>query len=255
MKHKSIIVILFLFVSVTALSQRWNKREYELFYGVGVSNFMGDVMSPKDKNTYVWAHFFNTMGPVINGGLRYNIENRQYASGVVSIGQFYAKESPNNSKYYYRGLKFSTMFLEISARYEFLVLKERNRRTVYRKLGESKWKNFMVPTYLFVGLAGMINGGTVTHNYNIISESKNYINGAFAIPYGIGLKTRIKRFIYINLEFGARFTLSDGIDYVKRSNFSDITGGNYFDQYGFITINVIHQLGSTRKGLPKFRKH
>lgn len=252
---KIYIVILFLFLFVSGFSQRWGKRKYEFFYGIGASNFMGDIMAPQNEKIHLWVHLFNTVAPMANVGLRYNIEDRHYASATVSFGQFYAKETPGNSKYYYRGLKFSTGFLEIAARYEFLVLKERTRRTVYKKLGESKLKNFNVPIYLFVGLAGMVNGGTVTHNFNTTSESKNYISGAFAIPYGIGFKTKLKRFLYINLELGARFTLSDGIDYVKRNNFSNITGGHYFDQYGFITVNVIHKLGSDRKGLPKFKRH
>ncbi len=253
-KYLTLILVGTILSVTTAKAQRWNNRKYELFYGIGASNFMGDIMSPIDRNVHIWAHFFNTISPIANAGLRYNIQQRHYATATCSLGQLYAKEMAGNSKYYYRGLKFSTVFLELAARYEFLVFKEKRRRTVYRKLGDSKLKNFSLPTYAFIGVGALVNGGKVTHNYDIHSDEKRYVNVAAVIPYGLGVKFRIKNYTYINLEAGARLALSDGIDYIKKDNFSNITGGSYIDQYGFLTINMIRQLGVTRKGLPKFKR-
>lgn len=257
MKNKNIIVlfIIFLILSVSAKAQNWKRMRYEFYYGIGISTFMGDVMAPINKNAVIWMDFFNTMGPIANVGLRYLAKERHHFSGNASIGQLYAKETPNSYRFYYRGLKFSTAFLELSVRYEYLFLKERSRKTIYRKFGESKWKNFMIPSYLFIGVGGLVNGGVVTHNYNRVSDKKNYINGAFVIPYGIGFKAKVNYLLYINLEVGARFTFSDGIDYVEKNNFSNIQGGAFVDQYGFISVNVIHKLGSNRKGMPKFKKY
>lgn len=257
MRKKNIILLLILFsiLSISTKAQSWKRLKYEFYYGIGISNFMGDIMAPKNKEAVIWADFFNTMGPIANVGLRYFAKERHHFSGNASIGQFYAKETPNTYKFYYRGLKFSSAFLELSLRYEYLFLKERSRRTVYRKFGESKWKNFMIPSYLFIGIGGLVNGGTVTHNYNKMSQKKNYVNGAFVIPYGIGFKAKVRHLLYINLEIGARFTFSDGIDYVKKDNFSNIQGGSFVDQYGFISVNIVHKLATDRKGMPKFKKY
>lgn len=252
MKLRSLLIAIAIFFAIQSQAQNWNKRKYEFYYGIGMSNFMGDIAAPTDASRLVWMHLFNTMGPVINTGLRYNLENRHYVRTGLFLGQFFAEDPPSNPKYWYRGYSMSSFFTELSFKYEFMVFKEKSRSTVYRQLGETRLKNFNLPTYLFAGFGGTFNIG----NYTIVDgktvEKESFTNIAPIIPVGIGVKFRANRNTYLNIEAGIRIAFSDGIDNAVGT--PDNHFGEYWDQYQFLTFNVIHKLKSNQKGLPKFRR-
>jgi len=214
---------------------------------------MGDVCSPTNPNQQIWVNFFNTIGFTGNVGLRYNIKNRHYVSGALFLGQLYAEDPINNYKYWYRGLRMSTLFTEASARYEFIIMEEKKRTTVYRQLGQSPLKNLSLPTYLFVGAGATFNAGNSTRitkdGKQVITE--NFRNFTPVIPFGIGVKYRINKLTYINLEAAWRVALSDGLDNAIGTD-SNIYG-KWIDQYQTITINFIHKLRQNQNGTPKFR--
>ena len=118
---------------------KWNQRRYELHTGIGLTNFMGDVCSPRSASTQVWVVPFKTTGYVSNGLLKYQLKERHYISGGLSVGYMAARETvEKKAQYYYRdGITFKSGFAELSARYEFMFIKEKNRRNVYRRIGET----------------------------------------------------------------------------------------------------------------------
>ncbi|HAM98005.1 MAG TPA: hypothetical protein DCQ26_05300 [Marinilabiliales bacterium] len=247
MALKRIITICFLICPFIGLfAQPAYQLKYEFFAGVGATNLMADISAPKSTKQLVWVKIFNTVGVAGNAGLRYNIANRHYASVNLALGQLYAEDPTGDPKYWSDGRKSSTFFTEFTSRYEFLAVKERQRRTVYKMLGESMLKNFNLPTYFFIGVGGLYNIGTFAQltedRSNRIPES--YSNFALVIPYGVGFKTRLTRLSYLNVEVGMRFAFSDKID--NREN-------GWYDQYQFITVNYVKKLRSTKNGLPKFR--
>lgn len=252
MKIRTTLTLLLLVLASSSYAQNWNQRKYELYYGIGMSNFMGDIASPTDPNKHVWVHFFNTIAPVANVGLRYHYKNRHYFRGSLFLGQFYAEDVPYNSKWNYRGYKMSSFFTELSVKYEFLIFQEKSRSTIYKQLGESKLKNFNLPTYLFIGLGGTFNVGSLKNYSGQSIKSESYVNISPAIPIGIGIKFRFSRYTYGNIEAGHRFTLNDGIDNAKGSENESF--GEYMDQYQFLTFNIIHKIRSNKNGLPRLRR-
>lgn len=250
-KRYLIITSLLLFAFISN-AQRWNQRKYEFYYGIGATNFICDIGVPTNSDKDIWIHFFNTMGFSANTGLRYNIKDRHFVRGSLYLGQLYASDVPDNPKYYYRGYTTNSFFTDLTVRYEFLVLKEKSRRTIYRQLGESKLKNFSVPTYLFVGIGGVFNAGTLQQTSGETKTTNKYVNVAPVATYGFGLKFRINRLTYFNVELSGQTAFNDGLDGAKGSEYKFF--GEWIDQYQLISFNLIHKLRSNRNGLPKFKK-
>jgi hypothetical protein len=100
-----------------------------------------------------------------------------------------------------KGLEFKSYFTEISARYEFLFLKEKRKSTVYRRLGQTGLKNLTFPSYVFIGIGGMVNYGKFSRNINDgrARVTENYFNVAPVVPFGFGTKMRIDYNLYLNL--------------------------------------------------------
>jgi len=254
MIKKATYILLLLLLPIFVSAQRWSRYKYEGYYGIGLTNFTGDVSAPVNTSKFVWVNFFNTIGFAANAGLRYNFADRQYVRGNIFLGQLYAEDPIGNPNYWYRGIKFSSFFTEIAAKYEFMIWKEKKKSTVYRMLGETGFKNFSMPTYLFVGFGATFNAGNFSRivDEGTSTEKEGYVNFCPTIPFGIGFKYRLGKLTYINLEAEWHFTITDGIDNAKGKD--SPMYGEWFDQYQTITFNIIHKLRQNRNGMPKFRR-
>lgn len=252
MRCRIAYIITFILIYQASFSQTWSTRRYEFYCGIGLSNFMGDIAAPTNSSKYFWVNFYNTIGITANTGLKYMISDRSYIRGSMFLGQLYAEDVVGNTNFYYRGYKINTFFTELAFKYEFHIIKEKERKTVYKQLGQTKLKNFNVPTYIFIGAGGLLNTGKFSQASGLELFTDNYTNLAFVIPIGLGVKFRLNHKNYANIEFGTRLSLSDGIDNAKGKDNKQF--GTYPDQYQFITINYIHKLKSNEKGWPRFKK-
>ncbi len=232
-------------------AQSWRARPYELYYGIGLVNFKGDIGDRPDSEVNI--NFFETVSPTTNIGLRYKFNDRHSMTGSLFLGQLYA--SDHSKGYATRGHSFNSFQSELAGRYEFNVIKEKRRRTVYRKLGETNLKNFNLPTYLFLGLGGSLNTGN-----HIVSQGTEvlktpYTTFAPVLQYGLGFKFRIKNQHYLSLELNYRLALSDKLDYAWVDNPDYGAGyGSWFDTYQTVTFNYIHQIRANRNGWPKLKR-
>ncbi len=248
---KKIFTAIFLLILITTqtFAQAWSRYKYELFYGLGATNFMGDVSAPSvDKP--IWVKFWNTIGGTGNVGLRYHFNDRQYLSAQVFLGQIYAQDPAGDPNYWDRGIKINSALTTLNARYEFMIWKEKQRTTVFKKLGESSLKNFSLPTYLFIGVGGAFNVGKFSKNSSdgryLLSEM--YFNAAPEIPFGLGIKYRINSLTYFNIEAAWHATMSDGIDDANGKKNSAY--GKWIDQYQTITFNMVYKIRESHSGKP-----
>lgn len=256
MTKRVLNIIIFILLSSQGFSQGWSYYKYEFYYGIGATNFMGDVGAPNLEyaspiNNYVWVNFWNTIGFTTNAGLRYHHKDRQYFRANIFLGQLYADDPTEDIKYWDMGRSFNTFFTEIAVKYEFMICEEKRKTSVYRKLGETFLKNINIPTYLFIGAGATFNVGKYS---KIVNEGKNVDKETFAniapvIPFGFGFKYKINKLTYINLEAEWHFTISDGVDNVVGDGF-----GEWVDQYQTITFNIIHKLRKNQNGYPKFKR-
>ena len=245
---------------------KWSQRRYEMHTGLGFTNFMGDICSPRSSSKQVWILPFKTTGYVSNGLLKYQLTERQYVSGGVSVGYMAARETiQKQAKYYYRdGITFKTGFAELAARYEFMFIKEKNRRNVYRSLNETKLKNFTMPSYIFIGVGGIFNAGNFYWNDFTSKPIKGrdryhefYYNFAPVVMGGVGCKVRVDRNTYVGVELGNRLAINDGIDHCdgNKSPTEDHPWhfGKWFDQYQFATVSLVFKMREKRNHMPNFK--
>lgn len=251
MKIKKLYILLFIIgVYTTTQAQTWGVHKYELYFGLGGTNLMSDVGSPNNPSKLAWVRIFNTVGAHANAGLRYNLKNNHFASANLAMGQLYAEDPIEDPDYYTLGRKANTFFTEVTLRYEYQIIKEKKKRTVYKVLGENPLKNISIPTYLFIGAGGLLSVGKFSKIDGPTVESESYFNFAPVIPYGIGFKTRLTNLTYLNVEVGMRFPLSDKLDNLELGAHGLLSS----DQYQFITVNYIKKIRSNKKGLPRFKR-
>lgn len=262
------IVSTLLFCCVGASAQRWSRRPYEFHMGVGFTNFMGDVCSPKDPDKQMWILPFRTTGYLTDAILKYNFKGRHSASFSTNFGYMSARETiEKRANYYYRqGIAFKTGFAELGFRYEFMFIKENERRNVYRKLGETKLKNFTMPSYLFAGIGEYFSYGNFYCNDEKGREraSEQYFSTAPVIMLGVGTKIRLERNLYVGFEFGIREAIGDKIDgAVGGKEMSDATPmgdfykggkfGKWIDQYQFVAVNIAFKMREKKNHMPNFK--
>lgn len=262
------IILLLVLCFTGASAQKWNKRNYELHAGLGVTNFMGDVCSPKDPDRTMWILPFRTTGYLADGILKYNIKGRHFVSGSLNLGYMAARETIEKQTYYYyrNGIAFKSGFAELGFRYEFEFIKERAHKTVYRKLGETKLKNFTMPSYVFAGVGGYASYGKFFWNDKLGRDrfSKPYHSFAPVVMLGVGTKVRVASDLYVGAEFGIREVIGDNVDGAngrkdrKSATPSELVNNSYkfgkwIDQYQFVSVNVAFKLREKRNHLPNFK--
>ena len=157
------------------------------------------------------------------GGLvyRYNINPRWAVRAQVTFAEIQASDEKTN-KGNERNLSVKTPITEIALTAELNFLK------IYNKEG----KNHFAP-YIFGGIAFFSFNPTAklddetyslqhlgTEGQGLKGEKKFYSLTNFAIPFGIGLKYNVAKFMTIGLEWGFRYTFTDYLDDVS---------GNYYD--------------------------
>ncbi len=162
--------------------------------------------------------------PQVAGGIvyRYNFSPRWALKADILFAEIKGDDAITN-KQYERNLSFKSPITEIGAQVEL------NFFRLYNERG----KNFFSP-YIFAGIAifsfnpqAADKDGTYyalqhigTEGQGMDGEKDFYSLVNCAIPFGIGIRFNIARYISIGAEWGMRYTFTDYLDDVS---------GNYYD--------------------------
>lgn len=238
MKWGVIILILCFITSNLTFSQsssRWKRMRYEVFYGLGATNFLGELGGADREGTnFVRDLEFSMTRPLLNLGVRYRITETVATKTMLSYGWLRGDDKLTNEMFrHYRNLAFRSPIAEFSNQFEYSIIREKqgHRYNLRRVRG---LKGFKTNTYFFVGV-GVIyfnpknkyNGKWYalqplgTEGQGLVPTRKKYSRISMCIPYGLGFKYGLNRRLNVGLEFGVRKTFSDYVDDVSTTYFDN----------------------------------
>ena len=244
---KTILFILLMIISTTSFSQRWKLSRSELVYGVGVSNYFGDIGGAIGSNALGFGDIdIMSSRPVLAIGYRYKLYDRVAIKANLNYAKIHSSDVKSSNEI--RKYSFSTNIFELNVHAEYHFTKEKlvatySAMSLRGKLGNIKNNlNF----YAFAGVGGayfkpkaneeLLQRGFV--------ENKNL---ALVIPFGLGVKYPLSSKTFVGLELGRRFVTSDYMD-----GFSP-KASNTRDLYYFTVINVSYRIEKRKKGRRKYR--
>ena len=265
MKRIIFFVICSIFIwqySYAQLGTHWKKIRHEVMFGVGTSNFMGELGGANRAGSKFVRDFeFKSTRPTFHVGYRYKLTE----SWAVKAGLFYgwvhgddsfsipdenAEVHPENERFD-RNLHFRSPIVELTANIEYSIIEERygHRYDLRRVKGKANKPNL----YVFTGISAFYfnpkavwpeeEGGDGkwhalqplgTEGQGIVPTREKYNRIAVAIPVGVGLTYLLNRYWAVGFELGARYTFTDYIDdvsttYVDPSIFDDPMAAYYSD--------------------------
>ncbi len=229
-------IVLFAFNSYSQRSARWKRMRYEIFYGVGATNFLGELGGAnKEGSNFLADYEFAMTRPLLSLGFRYMLLEKVSTKIMLSYGWLKGDDKSTTETYRnYRNLSFYTPLVEFAIQGEYHLTKERigHRYNLRRVRGV---KGIKLNTYLFAGIAGFWfnpkgkdqNGKWQslqplgTEGQNLSPTREKYSRIQVAIPFGLGLKYGLNRKWSVGLELGVRKTFTDYIDDVSTTYYDN----------------------------------
>ncbi|GGK55495.1 MULTISPECIES: type IX secretion system protein PorG [Flavobacteriaceae] len=215
---KNIVLIAFICITTSSFAQI-----HEIGILAGGSNYIGDIGS----EYYINPNSF--MGGVI---YKWNVNPRISYRGTFTFTQLIADDAnATNQARLNRGINFKNSLKELALGLEFNYFE-------YNLDDFSKTKT----PYLLVEIAAFnyktIVSGTDESNYEYET------NTSFAIPFGVGYKTKLFGDFAIALELKARYTFVDNLDF-NNDKIDSLKFGNpnSNDWYIFSGFNLVYTFG------------
>ena len=241
-KKFAYISFLLLFVVSIADAQRtrrWKKFRYEIVYGIGATNFLGELGGADKVGTNFLNDFELTQTrPMIHLGARYKVLEVLSVKSAMSYGWISGNDNTTNDVFRsHRNLSFRSPIVEWSTQAEYSLIKEKigHKYNLRRVRG---LKNLKINIYIFAGIAGFwfnpkaeVNGAWVplqplgTEGQGKMPSRELYSRVSVSVPMGIGFKYGISRKWSIGIEYGYRKTFTDYIDDVSLT----YVDASYFD--------------------------
>jgi hypothetical protein len=236
--YKLTILIIISLLAIEASSQRssrWKRMRYEVYYGTGATNFLGELGGANREGTnFVRDLEFSMTRPMLQLGIRYRILEALSTKVMFTYGWLRGDDQLTMEQYRSnRNLHFRSPIFEFSGQLEYSIIKEKqgHRYNLRRVRGI---KGFKTNTYFFVGVGGLyfnprakLDGKWYslqplgTEGQGLVPTRKPYSRFTVCIPYGIGFKYGMNRRWNIGLELGVRKTFSDYLDDVSTTYYDN----------------------------------
>ncbi len=216
--------------------RRWKAYRYEANFGIGFSNFLGDLGGANQIGTHFAKDLnWSQTGVAFNGGLRYKLSPSFAIHPQISYGTVKGDDSQTEEFYRnHRNLSFKSNIWEVSTNFEYFFLAENTSRHRYKLRGVRGARGFEFAGYLFAGI-GLFHFNPKaeyegkwyelqplgTEGQGLVPSRELYKRVQVCIPMGIGFKYNFDRRWGVGFEYGIRYTFTDYIDDVSKT---------YYDQ-------------------------
>ena len=228
-KHTLILLISIILLPSLADAQRWKRFRRQFIFGVGVTNFLGDLGGANQiGRDFIYDLDFAATRPSLLVGYRYQLNSYFFLRGNAQWGILRGDDSFTRETFRQgRNLHFRSGFLEANVMGEFYLL-QNSRGNLYRLRGVRGRSGLKIDLFVFGGIGFMYfnpkaeyQGTWVklqplgTEGQGLPGEKEKYRRTTFTVPYGIGIGKSIDRYWQINVELTMRFTFTDYIDDVS----------------------------------------
>lgn len=233
--HRLALVLLLTLIPVFLTAQssrRWKSMRYEVIFGLGASNFLGELGGADQVGTDFYRDLeFSQTRPAATLGIRYYLAPRIAIRSMFTYGILAGDDATTNEFFReYRNLNFKTNLFEFSTVFEYMFLSEYKEGARYNLRGVKGIRGYDIAFYGFAGVGvisfnpkGELDGKWYelqplgTEGQGIIPTRDKYDLIQFIIPVGLGFKYAIDNRWSIGIEYGVRKTFTDYIDDVSRS--------------------------------------
>jgi hypothetical protein len=241
--QKLILLLILVLSPIFSQAQKWKRQRVEYSFGLGASNFLGDLGGRDQVGTnFVQDFELKATRYAVEVGYRYQIGRDFYLKGNLN----YIKVSggDNLTKEPYRAarkLDFKSNMIELSGQFEYKFIKQKAGH-LYKLRGVRGTKWFRFEVYALAGVGalwydpkGERDGKWYrlaplnTEGQGLPGGPKDYSQFTVVVPYGLGFRRTFggyaKSMQYgswsISLELTMRKTFSDYIDDVSTYYYAD----------------------------------
>jgi hypothetical protein len=229
MRKLLLIFIIPILSTSCVLAQRWKSLRYEMCYGLGATNFLGDLGGSSQLGTHYFRDLnWNETGLAVHAGLRYRMTDYTSLKANLFIANVSGDDKNSSETFRHnRNLSFYTNIIELSGQFEFSYMKEKLGHR-YKLKGIKGNSKLDIYNYFFIGLGmfyfnpqAKLDGTWYdlqplgTEGQGILPTRDRYSRIQVAIPLGFGLKKALGGRWAVNLEYGIRKTFTDYIDDVS----------------------------------------
>lgn len=249
MKTSKFLVLLVLMLVPTLMySQRWKLSRSEYIYGIGVSNYFGDIGGSKkeDASGFADIDIVNTR-PSLAVGYRYKLYEKIAVKANLTYANIHGSDEKSINEG--RNYSFTTNMFELNGHVEYHITEEK-AVVSYKSMslrGKLKKFNAGLNLYVFAGVGVAYFKPKALDDFSASSRYIDNKNLGLVVPFGVGLKYPISTKSYIGLEFGRRFITSDYVD-----GFSPELS-NSRDVYYFTVISVSTKIKKKSNRRPEYR--
>lgn len=229
---KRLLLVLFCVASaLDGYSQAWRYVRHEVQFGVGASNFLGDLGGSKGIGTHGIKDLkVKPTRPTLQAGYKFMITPAMSVRGTAIWGYLSGDDAlTKNAIRNNRNLSFRSMIGEFSGLFEYYPWGDRVVPN-YKVSGISGTKSITFIPYFYTGVGVTFfnpktkyNGSWValqplaTEGQGLAGRPDKYKRVTLSIPIGAGLKYMIDKQWSISLDMSLRYTFSDYIDDVSTS--------------------------------------
>jgi len=243
MKVKVLLLVILIGASLGADAQRWKRYRWETIYGIGVSNFLGELGGADQVGTnYMKDLELKMTRPSLMVGFRFKHTPQLASKFTLTWGMVAGDDAETTDPIRFaRNLNFRSHIAEIGYNFEFYLRKEK-RGHRFKLRGVRGIKKLGIYPYGFFGIAAFyfnpqakVNGNWKsvrnfgTEGQGLSPTRTSYGRFQLAIPLGGGLKWAIDRRWLVGIEYGLRKTFTDYIDDVSTTYYPN---GEIEDFYG-----------------------
>jgi len=221
----------FLIYTIPGYGQAWRYVRNEVSFGVGASNFLGDLGGSKGIGTHGIKDLkIRPTRPTLQIGYKYMINPNVSVRGTATWGYLSGDDATTkNIIRNNRNLSFRSMIGEFSGLFEYYPWGDRVTPN-YKVTGINGTKSVTFIPYFYTGIGVTLfnpktqfDGNWValqplgTEGQGLAGRPDKYKRVTLAIPIGAGLKYMVDKQWSISLDVSLRYTFSDYIDDVSTS--------------------------------------